>query len=244
MFGSDSNRVYCQGLAASIAGRRGAYFDLVHVADRMVEFNGASLFHVGLLSRGSVRAEGGSLRGWGKRVSDWGMPRRRPALARRRPVAVKRRALAMCLIEQSRAVLRWGAELLLGAFDAGLDGLRPVSAPLAKVRRARPRGCLRGFRLHVPPGTDRMESRARRCRDADAVGVVLETTFDPIARWEESVEALDEVRMAGEQIGDATNDTRCIDSSIPVSFLRRFRRGDPFTYVWLLKSFIMSRKRL
>jgi len=171
----------------------------------MVKLDGASLLHVGLLGCSSIHPELRGVRRWRQRVTDGGMPRGGSALSLRRTplpvtraVAVERRPWAVRLVEQSRAVLHRRAELLLGALDAGLDGLRPVSATLAEVCRAHARGRLGRFRLHIPPRAYRVKRCARRRRDTDAVWVVLEAAFNPVPRRKESIEALDEVRVASE----------------------------------------------
>lgn len=66
----------------------------------------------------------------------------------------------------------------------------------------------------ITAGTNGVYGGARWCSHANAVWVVFETTFDVVAWGKEGVEALNEARMAGEQVGDAANNARSINSTI------------------------------
>lgn len=144
------------------------------------------------------------------------------------------------------ATLSGCAKLNFWAFDAVLHWALPVGWAL--VREALPRG-RRGWwtrlYLHRPAGANRMEGGARRRRHPDAIRVILQTAFDPISRGEERVEALDQVGMTGEKFGDATNNTRCVDTATSQLLATVSKgRGGTATHVWLLKSFMMSRNLL
>ena len=70
-------------------------------------------------------------------------------------------------------------------------------------------------------------------------------SFDPVACGEEGIEALDQSWMAVEEVGNALDDTRGVDSV----YAQRLKRGQTIavawrTYNWLLKSFMISRNLL
>lgn len=97
------------------------------------------------------------------------------------------------------AALSGRAELNLWALNAMLHRALPVRWAL--LREAFPRGRRgrwAGLYLHSPARANRMNCRARRCRHPDAIGVILQATFNPVSGWQKRVEALNQVRMASE----------------------------------------------
>jgi hypothetical protein len=51
--------------------------------------------------------------------------------------------------------------------------------------------------IGMPTACDGLHGCSHRGRDSDGVRVIASTTFDSIAGWQKSVEALNEVRMTG-----------------------------------------------
>jgi hypothetical protein len=77
--------------------------------------------------------------------------------------------------------------------------------------------------------------------DDDCVCVVWRSPdVNAVASGQEGVEALDEHDVAGEEMGDARNDARSVDSGV----VSRGDDANEVTHVWALKSFIMSRNWL
>ena len=167
-----------------------------------------------------------------------------------RPLLVRTVALERCTLtgarEGGRAAGSRNTEVGFGAFGSILHLLLlhlPDPGALADI-------CLRGTRCWLawlwrdrPWSTDRVDCRARGRRHADAVRVVLKPAFNPIAWRQEGVKALDQVRVAGEQLGNSTNDSGGINA-IEVSDSTMTTILPGAAYVWLLKSFMMSRNLL
>jgi hypothetical protein len=73
---------------------------------------------------------------------------------------------------------------------------------------------------------ERRGYRAHRRRDADAVGVVAEAALDAVSRRQKGVEALDEIGMSGEELGDAVDDSGGVDTYIPLETENRDKTID------------------
>lgn len=165
----------------------------------MVKLNGATLrIHVRLL--GSISIEGTLCRRRCRSVRiSWDC--RNELVARIVWRRVCSQGLHTWVGMGAWAAMNRSAELSLGALDTVLHGNLPVRRPLlAHVRLARAGRALGSFGLQISRRADRMNCRSRRGRDPNAIRVVLETALDPIARGEEGVEALDQVRVACEKI--------------------------------------------
>ena len=88
-----------------------------------------------------------------------------------------------------------------------------------------------------------MNRRARRCSNANAIRIVFEAALDAVTGRQKCVEALDQVRMPGKEFRDSADNSRRVDPAcISAPVTNDSTKAD--TYVWLLKSFIMSRNLL
>ena len=67
--------------------------------------------------------------------------------------------------------------------------------------------------LGRPASADRVNRGARGSSDPDAVGVVLQATLDTVSWWKEGIKSLNKIGVAGEKLGNATNDTRSVDAA-------------------------------
>jgi len=167
-----------------------SHLDLIDVADGMVKLHRTSFLHVRLLSGTSIHATRLSARGGSVCIPRCGRMGRarstRPlgaaSLLVSRAVVIEGGVLGPRLTEQPSSILHGRAKLHLGAFHAVLNGLRPASSPLVHVRRIRPRRALGGVRLHVSRSPNRVDSRTRRSRDANAIRVILEAALDSVPR--------------------------------------------------------------
>jgi hypothetical protein len=61
---------------------------------------------------------------------------------------------------------------------------------------------------------ERGRNRAHGRRYANAVRVVAESTLDAVSGRQKSVEALDQIRVAGEELGDSIDDTRGVNAIV------------------------------
>ena len=59
-----------------------------------------------------------------------------------------------------------------------------------------------------------MDGGPRGSCDPNAIGVVLETTLDAVSRRQEGVKPLNQVGMAGKELGDAADHARGINSAL------------------------------
>jgi len=184
------------------------YLDLVDIRDRVVELNRASLFHGGLLSRVAIHSCLGVWSGCMSISSNvrmsWGRSaictlRTSPLLMCRTSAPV-RVALARPLAEQTASVLSRCTELCFRTLHAMLNRWLPISRPLVHVTLRTRRRSRRQLRLHSTSRANRMYGRARRCSYANTIGIVFQTTLDPIARRQEGVESLDQIRVTRKKI--------------------------------------------
>lgn len=232
------------------------HLDLVHVADGVVELHRAPFLHVRLLRRVSVHVALGSRGRWRERCPWNGRVRDSRSILGSwdrswlvGTAAVKGSGLTRTRArERRRRTANGDTEVCFWAFYAVLNLLwwllLPATRTLATKWLPRPRGRLRRFRQSIASTANGMDSRTGRCGHSNAVWVILEAAFYPVPGREEGVEALDQVRMAGKQLRDSTNNSRSIDTvRNAISFATSKRKGDD-TYVWLLKSFMMSRNLL
>lgn len=65
----------------------------------------------------------------------------------------------------------------------------------------------------VPSASDGLNGGSHGCRNSDCVWVVSSTAFDSVTRGEESVETLNQVRMASEELRNSVDDPRRIDAT-------------------------------
>lgn len=133
-----------------------------------------------------------------------------------RAVILKRRTLTTRLTEHARTVLRRCTKLCLRTLDTMLNSCLPIaSTRLVCESRARSRGGRRTIQLNSSPTlADGMNCRPGRSRDSYTIRIVLQATFNSISRWQKRIEALDKVRVSREQLRDAANHARSIDTII------------------------------
>jgi hypothetical protein len=158
-------------------------------------------------------------------------------------VVIEWRTLTRSVCKGAVAALSGRAETHLWALDAVLNRTLPICRtlllhkPLARRRRrSRSR-----FQVYRPTRADGVEGRSGRRRHSNAVGVVLKAALNPVTRRQERVEPLDQVGMASEQLRDTVDNSRGVDTTYCQQ--NPTPRGR-VTYVWLLKSFIISRNLL
>lgn len=97
------------------------------------------------------------------------------------------------------------------------------------------------------PSCNRLDSGAHGCGDSNCVRVISRTTLNPVTRREKRVEALDKVWVSSEEFRNPVYDTRRINAKKgkPIRSLSPKRiLKECIAYDWLLKSFIISKKRL
>lgn len=136
-----------------------------------------------------------------------------------RAIRFERRTLARSREARRPAGCR-DAKVCLWAFDAVLHLLvrwlllllLPGTWALVDIRGCGTSPRLSWLWLGGPRSANGVDSRPRGRRDANAVGIVLKAAFYTVAWWEEGIEALDEVRVAGEELRNSTNNTRSIDT--------------------------------
>lgn len=201
--------------------RSGTCLDLVDITYSMIELNGPS-FGINVCLLGSSAVQNLSC-GWSRSVRIArdrsmgccrGVRRRWLSPLLDWTVAVECRALSRSLRHGTVTALRWCAELGLWALDA-VKGSLPVrrtlrlfGEPLIRSRR----WSLGRFHLNSRSGPNRVNGGTRRRRHANAVGVVFKTALDSVPGRQECVESLDQIRMAGEELGYATNHTGRVDA--------------------------------
>lgn len=229
----------------------GTYLDLVDIADGMVELNRPSLFHIScMLGRSSIQSLHS---GWSRGVripSDRRMGSGRIALRGRLTALlngtepVERCTLSRSLRHGTVSSLSRRAKLRLRALDAVMNRALPICWTLLLQETLAWGRRWSRYRLWLDPRswTDGVDGGARGCRHSDAVWVILEAAFDSVARWQEGVESLDQVRVSSEKLGNTSNYARRIDSASSQWPMSPSRLG--ITHVWLLKSFIISRNLL
>lgn len=181
----------------------------------MVELNGPASFHVCLVGCIAVYCSL-SLGGRGQSVAGIGcVARASSALpgctGSLRGRVLKSGIMSSRLDKQARAVLHGCAERGLWAFDAVLRPLLPLSTTLREDGRITPS---RPMAIALVSATG---NRLNRCAhggcDSDCIRVISSTTFDPITGRQESVKSLDEIRVTSEELRDAVDHSRCVDST-------------------------------
>lgn len=132
--------------------------------------------------------------------------------------AVKRSTLARSG-ESRRAILSGHAERCLRALGAMLQRRLPARSWVHKSLCCCARSWLCCFVLGGSSCADRVDGGARRRRNANAVGIVLEAAFDAISGRQEGIEPLNQIRMPGKQFRNPADDARCVDSSIALAHI-------------------------
>lgn len=145
-------------------------------------------------------------RAWSSRVLSLG---RGPGWPLRRTTGFERRSLSLTLIGRPGCPGGVGVVATF-AVNGRSRLLRPATLALAEEWIS-PAGLRVGFSLGRTPASYGLNSSAHGSSDPYGVRVVPSSTFDAIAGGEESIEALDEVRVPGEQLGDAVNNPGRVD---------------------------------
>lgn len=192
------------------------YLDLVHVADSVIELHWSALLHVGLLRACAAV--------WSSKCTSW---RRSKRVARVRAIwscrgvlwcasTVLQRIGSSRVVEttkeQTRASSHRIAELCFRTFDADLRlRLLPIGRPVVEERSSGTALCMLTVRLRRS-SCDGLHGRAHGRCHSDCVWIVPSSALYPIAGWQECVEALNQIWVAREQLGDAVDDSRGVDT--------------------------------